>query len=82
MMGSPTEPRMRSDARLYFFGHSGPNDCSERMAVGAVYSSETCADSPIELLRAHKRTAAATPAVPPGLIRGKATCISTGTSAH
>ena len=42
LMGSPTEPRMRSDARLYFFTHSGPNDCSERMAVGAVYSSDTC----------------------------------------
>ncbi len=39
---------MRSDSRLYFLTHSGPKDCSERMAVGAVYSSDTCAAAPAQ----------------------------------
>lgn len=42
-MGSPTVPRIRKDFREDFFTKSFPKDCSALMAVGAVYSSVTCA---------------------------------------
>jgi len=43
LMGSPTVPRIRKDFREDFFTKSSPKDCSALMAVGAVYSSVTCA---------------------------------------
>ena len=36
LIGSPTEPRMRSDLREVFLTSSSPAPISERMAVGAV----------------------------------------------
>src|SRR5512137_1304558 len=37
LMGSPTEPRMRSVERAWRFGHDSPKRMSPRIAVGAVY---------------------------------------------
>jgi hypothetical protein len=36
LIGSPTEPRMRSEPRRYLFTHSSPARAMARMAVGAV----------------------------------------------
>ena len=36
LIGSPTEPSRRSDARLVFLTGASPSRISERMAVGAV----------------------------------------------
>src|SRR5258707_14690187 len=36
LIGSPTEPRRRSELRSCFFGHSTPHFMNARIAVGAV----------------------------------------------
>ena len=37
LIGSPTEPRRRSDVRSWRLGHDSPKRIRPRMAVGAVY---------------------------------------------
>src|SRR5262245_22165786 len=37
LIGSPTEPRSRSEDRSCFFGYSTPQRMKDRIAVGAVY---------------------------------------------
>ena len=41
LIGSPTEPRTRSDVRSCFRGQSIPCFMNDRMAVGAQYRMET-----------------------------------------
>src|SRR6476620_4647678 len=41
LIGSPTDPRRRSDERSCFSGYSSPHLMHARMAVGAVYKIVT-----------------------------------------
>ena len=55
LIGSPTVPRMRRDFREYFVTKLSPKDCSALMAVGAVYSSDTCeSEAPVSFQTSSK----------------------------
>src|SRR5215216_5838672 len=53
LIGSPTEPRTRSDDRSWRFGCSSPCFMNARMAVGAQYRIETLYSSMISHQRSH-----------------------------